>query len=472
MKYKNIIALLITAALIFTYIPASAADSSPAYTALASEEPAYTREVTLAELEKYYETAATDEILDPEQCNYTYGEVYVGGVTELCHVYMRTFIVKNLSNYTTTDLEKLAKRIVDLVKNTSASKYLKCIARTYNVRISPIEGSGGKIESAAVKIFIACGEKTDDRIALKRSYISKIASGLKKLPEAERFIQLNELILDGRFRYDMTYSHRCSAVALVSDGMGVCEEYAGFTSLVLDALGYKNSIITGEANGTPHMWNLVTVGDRTYHLDILHNGPVNSQGVHTSVLRTFLLVSEKKVKETHTIDSAYTDASAVALYDYVFEGYPTELEGSTEVGKARYIFAKQPDMTVSDIEVQFGAQGFLRVTDTKGKVLSSADTAGSGCKVDIYVNGAVIADYTLCVEGDADGDGLVTEKDVSAVADYIISTDRSKYGDTFVLASDFDKNGKITVTDLIIAADTVANRHTGGGDTETGEVAE
>ena len=454
MKLKKAIAVLLAAAAVLLSIPVTAAGSH-AYNELTDQEPVYEREVTLQELEEYYITATTDEILDPAECNYTYGEVLVGGVAELCHVYMRTFIITDVSDLTVDDMEDLAKRIVSFVKRSSSAKYLKCIAKTYNARISSvILGPGGVADSVTVKIFIACGEKTEDRAELKQGYIADIAAELAPLPDRDRFLRLNELILDGRFRYDMSYRHRCSAVTLVKEGIGVCEEYAGFTSLVLDALGYENSIITGDVGGVPHMWNLVTINGRVYHLDILHDGPVNAEGVHTSVLRTNLLVSEKTITATHNVAESYTDASALAFYDYIFEGYPEELPYTDEINGVRYVTALKSGMTAEEVDKQFDAEGFLRITYDNVELFSD-ELAGSGCEIDIYVNGEVLKTYVLCVKGDNDGDGIITENDVSAVAGYLLKDDVSDYSDLFVLSSDLDGSGKLTLTDLILLADAV-----------------
>lgn len=465
MNFKKILSVLLAVTAVLISIPVSAAES-PAYNTLAAEEPVYQREVTLAELEEYYTNAGTDEILDPAECNYIYGEVSVGGVAELCHVYMRTFVITDVSELTIYDMETLAKRIVTFVKKASASKYIKCIARTYNARISSVvQGPGGVTDSVTVKIFIACGEKTEDREALRQTYIADIAGALMPLSDGERFIRMNELILDGRFRYDMTYRHRCSAVALVNEGTGVCEEYAGFTSLLLDALGYENSIITGEVGGIPHMWNLVTVNGRVYHLDILHDGPVDPEGVHTSVLRTYLLISEQAITATHTVSEAYTDQSSLAFYDYVFEGYPESLPNAVEINGLSYVFAGA-GMTLSDLEAAFSAAGFLRVNGREG-LLTADDTAGSGCTAEIYVNGETLASYVLCVKGDTDGDGLVSDNDLQEIADYLLASDVSVYDDLFELSADLDGGGSVTVTDLIIAADIAAGRN--GQPTQEGE---
>ena len=469
---KKIFAAVLALMFLLTSFPVFGADS-PAYNELAAQQPVYEMELTLSELEEYYMTTDTDKLLDPAECNYLYGEVSVGGVAELCHVYMRTFIITDVSELTVFDLEALAKRIVGFVKTSASMKYLKCIARTYNARISGmVQTSDGRTDSITVKIFISCGEKTEDRLALKEGYIAGIAEELLPLSDGERFLRLNGLMLDGRFRYDMSYRHRCSSVALVSEGIGVCEEYAGFTSLVLDALGYKNRLITGEVGGMPHIWNLVEVDGRVYHLDILHNGPVDENGVHLSAERTFLLVSEATVMKTHDVAEACVPYSSECRYDYVFDGYPLSMPGVSEINGVEYVSA-EPDTTVAALREDLGAGEFLRVLRGDTELLPE-DVVSTGCTAEITVNGRIIDSAVICVQGDLDCDGSMTSADLEALVAYLLADDVSQYDETFLAAADIDQNGAVSVTDFIIIADVtyVPTPPDEPGDETTGEETE
>ena len=451
MKIRRLTALILVIASVLFTLPVYAAES-PAYNDLSKQEPVTQRYVTLAELEDFYTSSSSDAILDPAENNYLYGEVSVSGVAELCHVYMRTFVITDVADASVPGLEALAKRIVSCVKNSSATKYIKCIAKTYNARISRVVSDGSGTQNAVtVKIFIACGEKTEDRQQLINGYIRDIANELSPLSDGERFIRLNELMLDGRFRYDMTYKHRCSAVALVNEGIGVCEEYAGFTSLMLDALGYENSLVTGEVGGIPHIWNLVKVKDRLYHLDILHNGPVDASGKHTQVLRSYLLVSEETVSKTHTVAEQHREKSKEAIYDYVFDGYPTSLEGAVRAGGKSYIITDARSVSAAELTEQYGAE-FLRISKN-GRTLENEDRAGSGALIEIVVNGEAVVSYSLCLKGDIDGDGDITDVDEELLSEYLLAEDTGRYGDLFVLSSDMDGNGALSIKDLVLLYD-------------------
>lgn len=450
-KRNRIIAAVLSFVIVLLSVPVCAA-GSPAYNELAEQEPVFQRELTLAELEEYYMNVSTDELLDPAECNYIYGEVSVGGVAEFCHVYMRTFLITDVTDLSVYDLEALAKRIVSFVKNSASVKYLKCIAKTYNARISGVtQRDDGKIDSFTVKIFVSCGEKTEDRLALKNGYIADIADTLRPLGDGERFLSLNALMLDGRFRYDMTYRHRCSAVALVEDGLGVCEEYAGFTSLVLDALGYENYIITGEVGGIPHMWNMVNVDGRFYHLDILHNGPVDETGTHTSVERTYLLVSEQTVTATHVVSEQYISYSSRALYDYVLDGYPESIPGTVENYGARYVAAAP--MTTAGMMSELLSSGNFITFERDGTALLPEDVVGTGCVARLVVNGRQLDSCGVYVAGDVDGDGALTDNDEKALITALLSTDPGYLQGEFAAAADMNGDGAISVTDLVILHD-------------------
>ena len=452
MKIKKFISVLLILTSVFLCIPVAAAES-PAYTALAEQEPVIVRELTLDELEAFFTEATTDEILDPAECNYIYGEVSMGGVAEFCHVYMRTFNLIDAVFMSAEELETLPVRIMNIFKEAVKYKYIKIIGKMYNVRISSRRGQDGKTEAVYVKMFFACGEKTEDRQTLCEGLVSDIVSELTPLDDGERFLRLNDIMLDGRFKYDMSLYHRCSSVAFVKDGKGVCEDYSGLTALVLDALGYENYIIIGDIYGTPHMWNFVKVKDRYYHLDILHDGPVNSDGVHTAVFRTFLLVSEKSVKTTHTVSEQYAQLSSFAQHDYVFDGYPVNLDNTTEADGKKYMIKSAPGITVSELEAELFSAGFLTVKKDDA-ALGEDDVIGTGCIVSLEVNGEVIDSCTFAAKGDVNGDGAFGEEDMELITAYLLTDgDGAEY--VFTVAADMDENGVVTVTDLICAYDTI-----------------
>ncbi len=451
---KKALSLLLVCFLIFTAIPVSA-EANQAYAVLADEEPVYVESLSYKDIYGFFRDADTDRILDPSECNYTYGEVTVGGSAVLCHVYMRTFDITDASDYLQTDVPMLTQKTLRDVKDAVADKYLKCIAKTYYLRLSYVadELTGG-IVSMTVKVFFACGEKTEDRAELKTGYIAPIAEELSALDMRDRFLSVNDLILDGRFSYDTGLNNRSSVVDFVKGGEGVCEEYAGFTSLLLDALGYENRIITGTVNGVPHMWNLVEADGRTYHLDILQDGPVDENGNHVSVNREYLLVSEETIEKTHTVSPFYKPLSSLAVYDYVFDGYPVAIGGTVEKNGVNYLPYTPRSITVSELCELLDGRGFIRIF-AGDEQLGGEDAVRTGCTADIFVNGKTIDSCVISVEGDCGGDGAAGEDDLTEIISVIIENKAEEIPGEVFFAADMNRDGRVTVTDAVIAYDTV-----------------
>lgn len=60
-----------------------------------------------------------------------------------------------------------------------------------------------------------------------------------------------------------------SAYGAIVDGKAVCEGYARAMQLLLNNIGIETTLISGVAgeDKQPHMWNIVTINDKKYHLD-------------------------------------------------------------------------------------------------------------------------------------------------------------------------------------------------------------
>lgn len=94
------------------------------------------------------------------------------------------------------------------------------------------------------------------------------------------------------------YPGAFTAVGALVDGQAVCEGYARGMQLLLQRAGLDCSLVTGtNENNDPHMWNLVTVNGRNYHLDPTWDD-VNEQVRHT-----FFNITTDSITRTHTIDS-------------------------------------------------------------------------------------------------------------------------------------------------------------------------
>lgn len=66
-----------------------------------------------------------------------------------------------------------------------------------------------------------------------------------------------------------------TAYSVLVDGYSICEGYARATQILLDEAGISNYLVIGEAEYEgvlePHMWNIVTIDGKNYHLDVTWN---------------------------------------------------------------------------------------------------------------------------------------------------------------------------------------------------------
>ncbi len=429
--------------------PVSASDS-PAYKQLLAENPVYIKNVTLDELYGFYENASVDEIFDPAENNFTMGDVTVGGVPVECYVYMRTFSITDISNYTIDEAKALADEMFSSIKSSLSSKYVKCIARSYSINISGVPDKLNNVyKSFTVKFLIATGESNEERAEVITDFVRPTLAQWEGFSEGDKFKKLNAFILNGQFSYDMTFFNRSSVYSFITDKKGVCEEYAGLTALFLDEMGYKNRIITGVSGDLMHVWNIVYINGRPYHLDILHNGPINENGEHVKTTRDYLLVSTEAVMNNRVPDEKHSEICNVAVYDYIFEGAPTHIP--SEFFKVENGMMSRIPLfsSVSYIKTQLSLDGeFFKFIGTDGNEMKDEDTVGSGCRLVLAVNGGVVQSLTLCIDGDVDGDGIITDSDIALIKDVILRKNTETVS-RFSPFCDINEDGAVTVSDFL-----------------------
>ncbi len=448
MSAKKIICLLLALSLFASLFVIPSLGVSTVYDRLSAEPAVYTAQVTFDTIKSFYSDRTTDEILSDAENNYMYGGVTVAGAEVMSHVYMRTFSITNISLYTAEAANERISHILGDIKSAVGNKYLKCIARQYSISVNAKQDKKtGKYTSMTMKIFIAVGESNAQRKEVIDTFVAPNVSAWEGLGEGERIQKLNALLLGGRFRYDMTLKNRSSVYEFVKDGLGVCEEYAALTSLFLDHMGYENAIITGTVGTVGHMWNTVCINGRYYHLDILWDGPVNGEGVHTSVNEKYLLVSTQSISATHTPSESFSALCEKARYNYAFGQTPTQIETRlyeiTDGKIMRVPILTTVEFLVSSLELD----GFIVVMQN-GVELAPNELVGSGCTVQLNVNGVVLQSLTACVLGDCTGDGRTSREDIQYLHDVILG----RAGADAPLADmcDVNEDGAVTLSDVFI----------------------
>lgn len=105
-----------------------------------------------------------------------------------------------------------------------------------------------------------------------------------------------------------------TAYGALVEGKAVCEGYAKAMQLLLQTASIPVTLVTGTVKETnePHMWNLVSINENTYHLDATWND-TNDQALHT-----FFNLTTDMVNISYTIDHTATLPLCTAITDNFF----------------------------------------------------------------------------------------------------------------------------------------------------------
>jgi len=138
------------------------------------------------------------------------------------------------------------------------------------------------------------------------------------------------------FTYDHDFNeYSFSILGLVLLGNGVCEGISKFIKVALNYLGIDCMVVSGSAlnpmqnfRAEPHMWNIVSINNRTYHLDVTFNmsqtGKINRYdyfNLSDNDIKKDRTITER-VPICNTVGKDYYTANALTVENFVeLEGY-------------------------------------------------------------------------------------------------------------------------------------------------------
>lgn len=100
---------------------------------------------------------------------------------------------------------------------------------------------------------------------------------------------------------DSTY-HSSTAYGLLFEGYAVCSGYADTMALFLDRLGIPNLRVASET----HVWNLVYLNNKWYHLDLTWDDPYSTDGTNM-INHNFFLIDYAKLKQWNTTEHVFDE---------------------------------------------------------------------------------------------------------------------------------------------------------------------
>lgn len=146
--------------------------------------------------------------------------------------------------------------------------------------------------------------------SLEKAAEAVAAKAKKKKNTADQIRVVHDEIINNTY-YDLHAPNAFNANGALVDGRGVCEAYSRAFQYVCQILDIPVILVSGSAGGS-HMWNMVQIDGKWYHIDLTWDDPVSSSG---NVLRhDYFLISDARIKKTHSI--YYTAGSNNGMRGY------------------------------------------------------------------------------------------------------------------------------------------------------------
>lgn len=131
-----------------------------------------------------------------------------------------------------------------------------------------------------------------------KNHVNNIVSGKQNLPFLEKVKFVNNYLAD-QAAYDYNGEGTRSPhtpVKIYKENLGVCQAYAIFAYDLLKGLGIDNYLLSGDANGGLHLWNVLKdENGNVVHLDTTWNDAPNRM--------TYFMVSSAELSVSHTFST-------------------------------------------------------------------------------------------------------------------------------------------------------------------------
>ena len=155
---------------------------------------------------------------------------------------------------------------------------------TINIDIS----LDGKITVKIKKVY------TEKEIEFINKYIndfinSNLNLSMNNLDKIKAFH--NHIVNKTKYDQDNTFESY-TAYNLLTSGISICGGYSDIMAIYLNTLGIKNYKITSKN----HIWNLVELDGKWYHLDVTWDDPIASDGKQYLIPNFFMISTEDLLK--------------------------------------------------------------------------------------------------------------------------------------------------------------------------------
>ena len=199
-------------------------------------------------------------------------------------------------------ISDLRKLLDDNIEVTIINNYIHPYNSftTINIDIS----SKGQVTLKTKKVY------DEYEIQYINDYIKKfVDDNIKNTMSVEEKIRLFHDYIINNTEYDTDGIKRSyNAYNLITTGKSICGGYSDIMSIYLNYLGIQNYKITS----TNHVWNLVKIDGKWYHLDLTWDDPIASDGKQY-LLHNFFLIETNELLKLDSIEhnfdkDVYTEA--------------------------------------------------------------------------------------------------------------------------------------------------------------------
>ncbi len=146
--------------------------------------------------------------------------------------------------------------------------------------------------------------------------------------------------------YDAGAAENQNIISVFLYGKTVCQGYANATQYLLWEQGIRSAVVTGEANGEPHAWNLAQLDGEYYYIDTTWGNSAyagSDIGMQRFINYSYFCVTSREIAESHRAN------------DYIRLPEATATRNNYFIREGRYFSEWAPDAAGSVLKTAYDA---------------------------------------------------------------------------------------------------------------------
>lgn len=188
-------------------------------------------------------------------------------------------------------------------KNVPANEYIANVMKQTIINISAsAQNPGNKIVGITLTFSVEWRESKAETQQVRDWASSWVASNItgKGMNQYDKIKAIHDHIA-GTYDYDQSLSVY-TAQGMLTGGEGVCQAYSLLAKAMLDAAGIESRLVFEDATATnnkgteDHMWNMVRLDGKWYHMDVTWDDPIGGNTVRYD----YFLKSDTTMGQNHT----------------------------------------------------------------------------------------------------------------------------------------------------------------------------